>query len=145
MKVTLPITVVAFETDFGGVVSNTRYLEYIERGRYALLHAAGLKVKDVWREHGVQPAVRHVEVDYLGFARHEDEMELEVECAECGRASATLKYLLRRVEDGAVLMRATQTLVFINERMKPSRTPEWFAAKFSTGDQGDTKRDIKST
>ena len=42
MKIELPITVVAFETDFGGVVSNTRYLEYIERGRYALLHAAGL-------------------------------------------------------------------------------------------------------
>jgi YbgC/YbaW family acyl-CoA thioester hydrolase len=145
MKVTLPITVVAFETDFGGVVSNTRYLEYIERGRYALLHAAGLKVKDIWREHGVQPAVRRVEVDYLGFARHEDELELEVECVECGRVSVTLKYLLRRLEDGAVLMRATQTLAFINARMKPSRTPTWFAAKFSAGEHGELQDGTAST
>ena len=48
MTITLPITVVAFETDFGGVVSNTRYVEYVERGRYALLHAAGLKISEVW-------------------------------------------------------------------------------------------------
>ena len=128
MKIILPIVVVAFETDFGGVVSNTRYLEYIERGRYALLHAAGLKITRVWQEHGVQPVVRRVQVDYLGFARHEDELELEAQTGEHGRSSAELHYTLRRVEDGAILMRATQTIAFINTRMKPSRVPPWFAA-----------------
>ena len=46
MKVILPINVVAFETDYGGVVSNTRYLEYVERGRYALFHAAGFRMEE---------------------------------------------------------------------------------------------------
>lgn len=134
MKIILPIVVVAFETDFGGVVSNTRYLEYIERGRYALLHAAGLKITRVWQEHGVQPVVRRVEVDYLGFARHEDELELEAQTGEHGRSSAELHYTLRRVEDGAILMRATQTIAFINTRMKLSRVPPWFAALLGAED-----------
>lgn len=127
MKITLPIIVVAFETDFGGVVSNTRYLEYIERARYALLHASGLTITQMWAEHGVQPVVRRVEVEYLGFARHEEHLEMEARVGECGRSSATLLYALRRTSDGEVVMRATQTVAFINARWKPSRVPDWFS------------------
>lgn len=138
MKIILPIVVVAFETDFGGVVSNTRYLEYIERARYALLHSAGLKITRVWEEHGVQPVVRRVEVDYLGFARHEDELEIEAETGEYSRSSAQLHYTLRRVESGAILMRAVQTIAFINTRMKPSRVPEWFIQSLEGPETGSS-------
>jgi len=88
----------------------------------------------VWQEHGVQPVVRRVEVDYLGFARHEEELELEVEAGECGRSSAILLFTLRRSEDGEVVMRARQTLAFINARQKPSRTPDWFLRALSAHD-----------
>jgi acyl-CoA thioester hydrolase len=132
MTVTLPITVVAFETDFGGVVSNTRYLEYIERGRYALLHAAGLKVTDVWESHGVQPVVRRAQIEYLGFARHEDELELAVRVREHGRATSTLSYELTRLADGSTLMRAEQTLAYLNARWRPVRVPEVYRAALAT-------------
>jgi acyl-CoA thioester hydrolase len=124
MKVTLPITVVAFETDYGGVVSNTRYLEYIERGRYALLHACGLKIEEMWQTHGVQPIVRRVEIEYLGAARHEDELELDIEVQEHGKSTSTLLFTLRRGE--TALMRATQTLAYINTRWRPVRVPDVF-------------------
>lgn len=123
MKVSLPINVVAFETDYGGVVSNTRYLEYMERGRYALLYAAGLKIEEMWATHDVQPVVRRVEVDYLGFAKHEDALLLEVEVSEHGKTSTTLLHTLRR--DDTVLMRAKQTLVYINTKWRPVRVPEF--------------------
>ncbi len=122
----LPIRVLAFETDFGGVVSNTRYLEYIERGRYALLHAAGLTISEVWQRHAVQPVVRRVEVDYLGFARHEDELQLRVRVAAHERATSLLEYELTRQQDGATLMRARQTLAYLNARWKPVRVPDVF-------------------
>ncbi len=125
MQTTLAIEVVAFETDFGGVVSNTRYLEYIERGRYALLHAAGLRVENVWREHGAQPVVRRIEIDYLGFARHEDQLQLRVLVASHGGATTTLDYELSR-DDHAILMRATQTLAYLNRDWKPTRVPRIF-------------------
>ncbi len=92
MKVELPITVVAFETDFGGVVSNTRYLEYIERGRYALLHKAGLKISEVWESHGVQPVVRRISIEYLSFARHEDELQLQASVIQHSRTTTMLSY-----------------------------------------------------
>lgn len=126
MKVTLPITVIAFETDYGGVVSNTRYLEYIERGRYALLDAAGIHIETVWNDLGVQPVVRRVEIEYLAPARHQDELEMQVSVAVHGKTSTTLQYELHRAGVSTPLMRATQTLVYINARWKPSRVPELF-------------------
>lgn len=130
MKVILPITVVAFETDYGGVVSNTRYLEYIERGRYALMHAANLKIEDVWKTHRAQPVVRRVEIEYLGFARHEDELELEIEVVSHTKTATNLKYELRRAGStpatNAILMRAVQTLVYITPNFRPTRVPEIF-------------------
>lgn len=126
MKISVAILVVAFETDFGGVVSNTRYLEYIERARYALLHGAGLQVEKTWRDHGVQSVVRRAEVDYLGFARHEDELEITVEVGDIGGATLVLNYQLTRLSDGAILMRARQTLAFLNRKWRPVRVPAVF-------------------
>jgi acyl-CoA thioester hydrolase len=128
MKIILPITVMAFETDFGGVVSNTRYVEYIERGRYALVHAAGLRIDEVWKTHGAQPIVRHLEIDYLGGARHEDELELEVRVEEQTRTTTVLGFSLKRGEEE--LMRATQTLAYINRRWRPTRVPDIFLQSF---------------
>ena len=126
MKIILPISVVAFETDFFGVVSNTRYVEYMERGRYALMAAMSLRVTDIWREYKVQPVVRRAQIEYLSFASHEDKLELDVEMGTIRLASFEVHFVLRRPSDGAIVMRATQVLAFINERLRASRVPGWF-------------------
>ncbi len=125
----LPIRVVAFETDYGGVVSNTRYLEYIERTRYHFIYALDLSVEGVWESDGAQPVVRRVEIDYIGFARHEDALEMRVTVAELGRASMELEFELTRPKDGAVLMRARQTLAFLNKSWRPTRVPPSYREK----------------
>ena len=124
MKITIDIRVMAFETDFYGIVSNTRYPEYLERGRYALLHQAGLTVKEMWDEIGVQPILRHVEIDYLGFARHEDLLQLHTWVESHAGATSTLRHELVRVDNGQVIMRATQMLAYINKRDRPVRVPQ---------------------
>lgn len=130
MKVILPIHVVAFETDFGGVVSNTRYLEYIERGRYALMHAAQVSTAQALELCGAQPVVRRVEVEYLAPARHEDDLELHVAIAAHEGARTRLNFELRRPADGALLMRATQTLAYLTPAWKPVRVPALFREKW---------------
>jgi acyl-CoA thioester hydrolase len=124
--VTLPITVLAFETDFGGVVYNTRYLEYLERGRYELFHAKGFTISGIWEEHGVQFVVRRAEVDYLGFARHEDKLELKTWVAAHAGATTIVHHELKRVTDGAVVLRAKQTLAYLNTKWRPVRVPQIF-------------------
>jgi acyl-CoA thioester hydrolase len=130
MKVILPIDVVAFETDFGGVVSNTRYLEYIERGRYALMHAAYLTVAQALELCGAQPVVRRVEVEYLQPAHHEDNLELHVVVASHEGARTLLGFELIRPRDGALLMRAQQTLAYLTPQWKPVRVPQLFKEKW---------------
>ena len=130
MTITLPITVLAFETDYGGVVSNTRYLEYIERGRYALLHSVGLHSEEVWKALEMIQVVRHVEIDYLAPARHEEELELQISVAGHGKTSTTLHYELRR--ESALLLRASQTLAYINNRWRPCRVPQLFLDRLTT-------------
>ncbi len=126
MKTILPIRVVAFETDYAGVVSNTRYLEYLERGRYALLHTAGLQVERVLELHGVQAVVRRIDIEFLFPARHEDELELQVEVVRHSGATTTLQSQLFRTRDHVLLMRATQTLAYIDTNFRPVRVPPIF-------------------
>jgi len=124
----LDIIVLAYETDFGGVVSNTRYPEYLERGRYALMHRAGFTVSEIWEKHGVQPVVRRVEIDYLGFARHEDRLQLDVRIEAHSGATTTLDFHLARPLDGATILRARQTLAYLNTKWRPVRVPEIYRA-----------------
>lgn len=124
MKITLDITVMAFETDFYGIVSNTRYLEYLERGRYVLMHRAGLTVREIWDEIGVQPIVRSAEIQYLGFARHEDNLQLHTWIEAQSGATTTICHKIVRVDDGGIVIRATQTLAYINKKDRPVRVPE---------------------
>lgn len=123
--------VVAYETDFGGVVSNVRYLELLERARYALWHECGLEVEKTWREFGVQGVVRRVEVDYLGFARHEDELEISVEVGETLGATLILQYEITRPKDGATILRARQTMAFLNLKWRPVRVPQIFKERLN--------------
>lgn len=126
MKTVLPIRVVAFETDYGGVVSNTRYVEYLERGRYALLQNAGLGVERVLETHGVQAVVRRIDIEFLRPARHEDELELHVEVASHSGATTTIDSQLFRSRDQVLLMRATQTLAYIDTNFRVVRVPQIF-------------------
>lgn len=119
----------AYETDFYGVVSNTRYLEFLERGRYALLHAVDLPVEKTWQEDGIMALLRRVEVDYLAFARHEEELELETWVDEWRGASAVVHHVLTRVSDGATIIKARQTMAFINRNSKATRAPKSYLEK----------------
>lgn len=139
MTVILPIRVMAFETDYGGVVSNTRYLEYIERGRYALLHASGLKMEEIISSIGIQFVVRKVEIEYLSPARHEDELELEIRVASHGKTTTTLQFRLHRKGESTLLLRATQALSYINANWRPTRVPQLFLDAFPIELQAEAK------
>jgi acyl-CoA thioesterase FadM len=85
-----------------------------------------LKVTEIWETQGVMPVVRRLDIEYLGFARHEDELQLRAEVGQHGGATTTLHYELSRSADGTVLMRAVQTLAYLNTNWKPTRVPAVF-------------------
>lgn len=134
MKVILPIHVVGFETDFGGVVSNTRYLEYLERGRHALMKSANLTIAQALELTGAQPVVRRVEVEYIISARHEDDLELHIFIEAHERVRTILRFELYRLRDGVLLMRARQEMVYLTLDWKPMRVPALFKENWPAGD-----------
>ena len=134
MKTILPIRVVAFETDYGGVVSNTRYIEYLERGRYALLQNSDLGVNRVLEMHGVQAVVRRIDIEYISPARHEDELELHVEVRGHSGATTQIFAQLFRTSDNILLMRATQTLAYIDTNFRAVRVPQIFRDALSVNE-----------
>ena len=135
MKISLSLMVHAFETDFGGVVSNTRYLEFLERGRYALLHAADLPVERTWREDGVMAIVRRAEVDYLGFARHEEILTLTTWVESWQGATAIVAHEIVRPNDGATILRARQTIAFLNKNWRPTRVPASYRERLAANEE----------
>ena len=139
MKVILPIHVIAFETDFGGVVSNVRYIEYLERGRAALMRAAKLTVAGALQTCGAQPVVRRTEIEYLASAYHEEELELHVTVTAHEGARSRLDFELFRPRDGVLLMRATQTLVYLTAAWKPVRVPALFRERMPVTENNQHK------
>ena len=135
MTIEIPIFVHAYETDYAGVVSNVRYLEWFERGRYALLKAAGLKVEEILATHGVQAVVRETHVEYLGFARHEDELTLSVRVGEHSKTTSTLFFEVRKTGDAALVVRAKQTLAYINANFRATRAPEIYRQNLQSANQ----------
>ncbi|MCA9195633.1 MAG: acyl-CoA thioesterase [Planctomycetales bacterium] len=81
------------ETDAAGIAHFSAFLCYMEQAEHALLRAVGWSVThdlgDGW--HLSWPRV-HVECDYAGVARFEDELDIEVRVAKLGNKSVTYHF-----------------------------------------------------
>lgn len=119
-------TVLFYDTDCGGVVSNIAYLRYIERARCTLLAELGMELTAM-NETNLFPAVIRTEVDYLSPARLGDEVEVSawMEGAERGRATCGFEL---SVSGERVVARAKQIVALVQMPSgRPRRIPaDWF-------------------
>lgn len=63
LKIELPVQVMYYDTDAGGVVHNIAYLRFIEHARTLLAIQLGMDF-GVIRETGIHPVVVRTEIDY---------------------------------------------------------------------------------
>ena len=111
------------DTDCGGVVYHTNYLNYFERGRTEYLRERGVSVKGLHDQGCIFPVVR-LEIDYRAPAVHDDLLRVETEVLEVGKSSLTLGQQVVRVLDGRLLAAGRVTLACIGPNMKAKRLPE---------------------
>ena len=69
-------TVMFYDTDCGGVVSNIAYLRFVERARSELLQQLGMGLAEM-NETMLFPAVTRTEIDYRSPARLGDCIRVE--------------------------------------------------------------------
>lgn len=92
----LPVRVYYEDTDAAGVVYHSNYLRFAERGRTEMLRAIGIELGRVQAEEGLVFVVHKGEIAWRRPARLDDALTVETALTRLGRASVSLRQIIRR-------------------------------------------------
>lgn len=114
------------DTDAGGVVYHSQYLNFFERARTEWLRSRGIVQSELSQKHNLVFAIRHMDIDFLKPARMDDELTVAVQSLQSGASRLQFEQVLSRASDGEVLCTAAVTAVCLEaERFKVARIPAW--------------------
>lgn len=92
-----PVRVYYQDTDAGGVVYHSNYVNFMERARTEWLRDLGYSHMDMIRNLNVMFVVRSIKLDYLRPAVLDDLLQVSAKIKEIGRSRVTLEQkVLRR-------------------------------------------------
>jgi 3-oxoadipate enol-lactonase len=122
------VTVYPYECDAYGHLNEAAYLTIFERARWeSLARGPGA---DLFRRHGVWPAVRHATVDFRKPAFPGDVLTVDLRLESLGRTSVVMSQRAVRRADGAELAEAKLTFVMVDTEGCPVAVPDELAAVF---------------
>ena len=118
------------DTDGGGVVYHSKYLNFFERARSEWLRALGVHQAELARDHGVVFAITRMDVHFQDAARLDDLLDITVEPVSAGGVRMRFRQVMTRAGDGAAIATADVTAASLDkERFKPIRMPAWIRAE----------------
>ncbi|MBP6368094.1 MAG: tol-pal system-associated acyl-CoA thioesterase [Nitrosomonas sp.] len=118
----LPLRVYYQDTDAGGVVYHSTYLNFMERARYEWLRELGFNANALIEIHQVLFMVRSLEIEYFKPAVLDDLLQVTVAVTDMGRSRITLSQEILRNQ--IKLVNATIHVVCVGtERLKPVSIP----------------------
>jgi acyl-CoA thioester hydrolase len=119
---TLPVRVYYQDTDAGGVVYHSTYLDFMERARYEWLRELGFEIHSLVQVHKVVFMIRSLSIEYFKPALLDDLLQVTAQAAEVGRSRVTI---FQRVLRGPTLLAsATVRAVCVGaESLKPVSVP----------------------
>lgn len=123
---TLPVRVYYEDTDAGGVVYHSNYINFMERSRTEWLRSLGFEQDTLIQEWRIAFVVRSLQVDYLKPARFNDLLYVEASVGELGRTSVQFKHhISRKTADGHEdLFTGSVHVVCIDiDRFRPTAIP----------------------
>jgi acyl-CoA thioester hydrolase len=120
------------DTDAGGIVYHSNYLNFAERARSEMVRELGIVQSALLADgEGRAFAVRHADVEFLKPARLDDMLRVVSEVTEVGGATLQVRQVIRRLDDGAELVRLKVRLGFISLKGRPARMPADMRALFA--------------
>ena len=122
---TVDVTVYLYDCDAFGHLNQAACLLLLERARWdALARGPGM---DVFKRNGVWPAVRKTTIEYKSGAFPGDMLRVETVVVGRGTTSFTMRHVMRRVADGAVVAEAEIVFVCIDGAGRATPIPEELA------------------
>ncbi len=139
---TLPaveLTVYPYECDAFGHLNEASFLTVCERARWdALARGPGM---DVFRRHGVWPAVRRATVDYRAAVYPGDVLRVETQVLARGTTSLTLRHVASRLADDTIVAEAEIVFVMIDRVGRPAPMSDELAQLFGPRTPGAAARE----
>lgn len=126
----LPVRVYYEDTDAGGVVYHSNYINYFERARTEWLRQLGYELDELAEKDQLIFVVRAVSCEYLRPAKFNDELFVSAEIIEQGNTSILFEQkVMRSSKKGSteceVLAKGLVTVVSVHAtRFKPIRLPK---------------------
>lgn len=118
----LPVRVYYQDTDAGGVVYHSTYLNFMERARYEWIRELGFNANALIEDHKILFMVHSIEIDYFKPAVLDDLLQITVAAKEIGRSRITLYQEVLRSH--IKLVSATIHVVCVGaEKLKPVSIP----------------------
>ena len=122
------------DTDAGGVVYHSQYLNFFERTRTEWLRSAGIDQSRLGADEGILFVVHSMNIDFVSPARLDDELQISVVLEKLGGATMALQQDIIRIEDGAEISRATVKVACLDARkFTPARIPEKIKTEILNG------------
>jgi len=119
---TWPVRVYYEDTDAGGVVYHSNYLNFMERARTEWLRALGFEQPQVKADLGVIIVVHSLAVEFKAPAYFNDMLDVHCKLTKIGRGSIEMEQKTMRAHH--LLIKAQVKLAFVNaETFKPLGIP----------------------
>jgi acyl-CoA thioester hydrolase len=119
-----PVRVYYEDTDAGGVVYHSKYLNFFERGRTEMLRSLGFEQDKLIKEEDVIFAVRTIHLDFHKPARFNDELLVATRLQKVKKASVTfLQTIGRKGQDEVLCRLEAQVACLIASRLRPRAIP----------------------
>ena len=131
-----PVRVYYEDTDVGGVVYHSNYLNFMERARTEWLRQFGIE-QDWLLAEGIAFAVGRMEIDFIRPARFNNALQVSVKLVKKGRASLVFEQEIYKQNDPATVLCRGQVKVgcIDTHRFRPIAIPDSIKAKINHADQ----------
>lgn len=114
------------DTDAGGVVYHSRYLNFFERARTELLRSAGVEQTGLKEQHNLIWVVHEISVKFRQAARMDDVLLVSAELTPLKGVRQGFRQEMVRESDGVRIASAELSAVMLHaDSLKPARMPAW--------------------
>lgn len=125
-----PVRVYYEDTDAGGVVYHSNYINFMERARTEYLRAEGFELDVLERDERLVFAVRSLSADYRRPARLNQLLEVTVELEELRPASIVFRQVI--LSDGVILCEGRVKVAALSaDSFRPKAMPDVMREKLA--------------
>jgi acyl-CoA thioester hydrolase len=131
MTFILPIRVYYEDTDAGGVMYHSNYLNFFERARTEMLRDLGFEQNELREKNGVIFAVRSMQIEYLRPAKFNDLVQVSATISQTKKASLTFEQIIKRKDE--ILCTASCRIACLTaDNLQPTAIPDFLLQQFLT-------------